>query len=262
MHYYERHLGDYARDTGHLSLLEHGVYGLLLDRYYATEEPIPADQAYRLARARTDDERAAVDSVLAEFFALDGDAWRNGRCDAEIAKYQEKRVKAQSSAAARWADKPSQCERNANAMRTHTERNAHQSPVTSNQTREKKGRVAAPELPDWLPADVWQDWHDYRNSRKGWTAKARALSLASLTTLWQDGQDPRAVVNQAIERGWTGLFPLRTDHARAGPAATQSKTLTAIQTLQGMKHGNLDSRRDSGRTEPPALLGAGSDSGG
>lgn len=26
MNYYERHLGDYARDTGHLSIMEHGVY--------------------------------------------------------------------------------------------------------------------------------------------------------------------------------------------------------------------------------------------
>lgn len=90
MHFYERHLGDYARDTGHLSLLEHGVYGVLLDRYYSTEEPIPAAQAYRIARARTDDERAAVDAVLAEFFVLDGDLWRSPRCDEEIARFRER----------------------------------------------------------------------------------------------------------------------------------------------------------------------------
>jgi uncharacterized protein YdaU (DUF1376 family) len=51
MNYYERHLGDYAKDTGHLSLLEHGVYTLLLDRYYATESGIPEDQGHRIARA-------------------------------------------------------------------------------------------------------------------------------------------------------------------------------------------------------------------
>ena len=45
MNYYERHLGDYAKDAGHLSMLEHGAYSLLLDRYYTTEQPIPADQA-------------------------------------------------------------------------------------------------------------------------------------------------------------------------------------------------------------------------
>jgi uncharacterized protein YdaU (DUF1376 family) len=33
VNYYERHLGDYAKDAGHLSMLEHGAYSLLLDRY-------------------------------------------------------------------------------------------------------------------------------------------------------------------------------------------------------------------------------------
>jgi len=86
VNYYERHLGDYAKDTGHLSLLEHGVYTLLLDRYYATEQGIPADQAHRLARARTADERAAVDAVLADFFVLVDGVWINHRVGEELAK--------------------------------------------------------------------------------------------------------------------------------------------------------------------------------
>lgn len=89
MNYYERHLGDYARDTGHLSPLEHGVYTLLLDRYYATESPIPEDQAHRICRARSKDERDAVDTVLAEFFTLLDGAWHNARCDKEIEAYRE-----------------------------------------------------------------------------------------------------------------------------------------------------------------------------
>jgi hypothetical protein len=64
MNYYERHIGDYARDTAHLSMLEHGAYSLLLDRYYMTERAIPTDEAHRLARARTALERAAVSAVL------------------------------------------------------------------------------------------------------------------------------------------------------------------------------------------------------
>ena len=86
MNYYERHLGDYARNAGHLSMLEHGAYTLLLDRYYTTDAPIPTDQTYRLCRARTPGEIAAVDAVLAEFFvAVDG-AWVNNRADEEIVK--------------------------------------------------------------------------------------------------------------------------------------------------------------------------------
>lgn len=86
MNYYERHLGDYAKDTGHLAMLEHGAYSMLLDRYYSTESGIPEDQAHRVARARTRDERAAVDAVLAEFFVLTDGVWINGRTEEEIAK--------------------------------------------------------------------------------------------------------------------------------------------------------------------------------
>lgn len=84
MNYYERHLGDYAKDTGHLTMLEHGAYTLLLDRYYSTEQGIPADQAHRIARARTKEERAAVDTVLAEFFDLADGVWTKGRVEEEI----------------------------------------------------------------------------------------------------------------------------------------------------------------------------------
>jgi uncharacterized protein YdaU (DUF1376 family) len=31
VNYYERHIGDYLKDTAHLSLLEHGIYTRLLD---------------------------------------------------------------------------------------------------------------------------------------------------------------------------------------------------------------------------------------
>lgn len=88
MNYYDRHLGDYARDTGHLSMLEHGAYNLLLDRYYATEAPIPAAQVYRIARATSKQERAAVDAVLAEFFRLVDGSWINRRADEEVERFK------------------------------------------------------------------------------------------------------------------------------------------------------------------------------
>lgn len=93
MNYYERHLGDYARDTAHLTMMEHGAYSILLDRYYATEAGIPADQVHRLARARTRDEKQAVDAVLGEFFELIDGIWINHRAEEEIAKAQT-RIKA------------------------------------------------------------------------------------------------------------------------------------------------------------------------
>ena len=87
MNYYERYCGDYARDTGHLSLQEHGAYTVMLDTYYATETPLPADYValYRICRAMSGKERDAVRKVADEFFPVSGDGLRhNRRADEEI----------------------------------------------------------------------------------------------------------------------------------------------------------------------------------
>ena len=92
MNYYKFNIGDYAAATRHLTMLEHGAYRLLLDLYYTTEQPIPADMkaAARKAGARSKDEAQAVETVLNEFFAMSPDGWVHTRCDAEIALYQQK----------------------------------------------------------------------------------------------------------------------------------------------------------------------------
>lgn len=87
MNYYKHYLGDYARDTAHLSLLEHGAYRVLLDTYYATERSLPADKAslYRICKAFSAAERKAVDAVAEQFFPLNGDGSRhNVRADEEL----------------------------------------------------------------------------------------------------------------------------------------------------------------------------------
>lgn len=86
MNYYERHLGDYARDTGHLTLIEHGVYNKLMDRYYATEEGIPCEQIFRICGARTKEEKLATELVVSEFFYLENGVYRHGRIEGEIEK--------------------------------------------------------------------------------------------------------------------------------------------------------------------------------
>jgi len=88
LNYYERHLGDYAKDTLGLSMLEHGAYNLLIDRCYAKEEGIPQDKIYKVALARTKEERAAVDSVLQEFFKLENGVWNKNRITEEIFAYK------------------------------------------------------------------------------------------------------------------------------------------------------------------------------
>jgi uncharacterized protein YdaU (DUF1376 family) len=150
MNYYERHLGDYAKDTAHLSMLEHGAYNLLLDRYYATESGIPADQIYRIARAKNRAERSAVDAVLREFFALQGGVWIKNRCEEEIsgakARIEASRLNGKRGGRPRknldeTQEKPSGFSL---GSETETQTKALQSPVSSLQSPEDSRRGEAP----------------------------------------------------------------------------------------------------------------------
>jgi uncharacterized protein YdaU (DUF1376 family) len=86
MNYFKHHIGDYDADTAHLTWLEDMAYTRLLRLYYRREKPVPSDinQACRLVRAITKQERDAVSLILEEFFVLQADGWHNKRCDEEI----------------------------------------------------------------------------------------------------------------------------------------------------------------------------------
>mgnify|MGYP001312339907 CR=1 FL=1 len=190
MNYYEHHLGDYAQATAHLSFVEDAAYSRLLRKYYAEEQPLPADlrAVQRLVGARSEDEREAVEVVLKEFFTLEEDGWHNKRADAEIAKVHGKREKARRSAEARWNANASEsnanaskdaCGRNANASRAHNGRNALQSPVTSNQSPEEQEHPS-PSAQDSSPSSSGTDLLGSNASTADLTVK-RAERIATVT---------------------------------------------------------------------------------
>lgn len=90
MFYFKFHIGDYRRETSHLTLLEHGVYMTLMSTYYTNEQPLPLDekQLFRLAGARTEEEKEAVTNVINEFFKQTETNWVHNRIDFELQKYQ------------------------------------------------------------------------------------------------------------------------------------------------------------------------------
>lgn len=99
VNYYPHHIGDYLRDTAHLSALEDGTYRRLLDLYYASEKPLVLDFIWlcKLVRAREDSEREAVHEILRQFFEKTPEGWRNKRADLEIRlSYQRAKVARQN----------------------------------------------------------------------------------------------------------------------------------------------------------------------
>jgi uncharacterized protein YdaU (DUF1376 family) len=93
MNWYKHYIGDFQRDTGHLSLTERGAYRAMLDHHYATEKPLPKEvmAICRLVGAQTKAERDAVQRVLSEFWNETTDGWTNDRALKEITKASKQR---------------------------------------------------------------------------------------------------------------------------------------------------------------------------
>jgi len=87
--YFPMYPTDFEADTSHLTLLEDGVYNRLLRLCWMTPGcSIPADEEWvmRRLRARTDDEKEAVRTVLSEFFQTQNNRWVNHRLTVEYSK--------------------------------------------------------------------------------------------------------------------------------------------------------------------------------
>lgn len=143
MHYYQFNIGDYRKDTGHLSLLEHGIYRMLLDTYYLNEAPLDLDKKtlMRTHCVRSADEVQAFENVLADFFEATKGGYFHKGCNKEMQRIYEKSEKARQAAVARWGEKSNknngdngeECERNADALHGECERNADgMLPITHN----------------------------------------------------------------------------------------------------------------------------------
>ncbi len=235
MYHYQHHIGDFNNATRHLSRLEKSVYRDLIELYYETEMPLQCDRIALARRAlvRGDDELAAMDAVLAEFFTLDGDYYRHSRCDLELGKVYEKSDKARVSAEKRWAKHNKKCATDANAMRTHSERNAKgMLPVTRNPspvTKDKTLVAVATALPDYLNSDAWFEWVSYRREAK---KKLTPSTIAKQHKFLSQYDKPTqaVVINQSITHGWAGLFdpkPAGGFHATSNRPATPAERMRA-----------------------------------
>lgn len=151
MHKYWRHLGDYAKKTRHLSMLEHGAFTLLLDLAYDRERALPGEEKVlmRLLGVRSSAEKLAVGRVLEEFWVLAADGWVNKRVMEELIEYQGKSDKTRDAANKRWHG-ASNADADADALRAGCEGNAsrarsnNQQPTTKNQQPSTEGAALPP----------------------------------------------------------------------------------------------------------------------
>jgi uncharacterized protein YdaU (DUF1376 family) len=191
----------------HLSPLEHGVYRLLMDAYYATEKPIPLDfeAACRIARCVSKVEQEALGRVLTGFFTETGDGYRQKRIDAEIEAYQAKAQKNRENG--KLGGRPA----NPNETQTVSERLApgiakanpnltltnNQEPITKKQrtkTRLPDGFAVSPQLREWAQEHGFSNLEGHLAYFRDW-----AKGSGTLKTDWD------AAFRNAVRGNWAKL---------------------------------------------------------
>lgn len=191
MNYYSFHIGDYRRDTSHLSLLEHGVYRQLLDWIYLDEKPIPkeTDVVFRRLCARTDEEKGAVIIVLKELFELAENGYIQTRCMGEIAAYQGQAARARENG--KLGGRPPKTTVVISGLSEKTEIKANQEPITNNQEplpKEEKALVASdagrPDCPHEKIVALYHEHLPVLPSVKTWNEGRRKL----LATRWREDE--------------------------------------------------------------------------
>ena len=223
MNYYKRHLGDYARDAGHLTALEHGIYTLLIDWYYVNEEPIPDARAHRIARSK----REEVEPVLEEFFVKDGAAWRHKRIEREIEAYRAKAAKARESASARWSQPTEtgsemESEGTATAMRTHTEGNASHKPLAISHTSSVEEVAPAPKKRFVAPSV--EEVRAYCSERGLTLVNPEHFVSYYGSNGWRVGRNPMRSWHSAVA-GWEAREREKPTRTHGSGAGTRERSL-------------------------------------
>ena len=175
MNYYPFHIGDYLSATRHLSWDEDAAYRRLLDVYYASEKPLPADlrAVCRLVLATTEAQREAVRVVLEEFFELTAEGHINARADREIDAMREKQDKQREKAMKRW-QKPREEIGTAPAMPRHEQQDAAASKTDADAVPPTPTPTPTPNKPPTPKGAVDNGFANFWNPYPRKTAKVQA----------------------------------------------------------------------------------------
>jgi uncharacterized protein YdaU (DUF1376 family) len=194
VNFYDFHIGDYASRTAHLEPMEDLAYRRMLDLYYVREVPLPLDPSEICRLVRMRGMEAVIQTILAEFFTKAEAGWSHDKCERVIASAQEKRAKAQASAAQRWG-------KDANAMPTHSERIAAikqaasegNAPIPTTQSHSQK---KPPKPPKGGEPEGFGEFYAAYPKKQGRESAAKAFGKVSvsLTVLlealsWQSEQE-------------------------------------------------------------------------
>jgi uncharacterized protein YdaU (DUF1376 family) len=231
MHYYKHNIGDYRRDTAHLTLLEHGVYRQLIDLYYLQESAIPNETEWVMRRlcARTDEEQNAVHSVLSDFFELTENGYVHGRCDKELAEYGEKKVTNKVNGQLGGRPKKTQSVISENQEESESKANEtltiNHKPLTINHNKETtKTKKSHSAKPDDVSDSVWADFLQIRKAKRAPLTNTAMSAIAAEAQI--AGINLQTALEHCCARGWQGF---KAEWLQNAKAAQPGKAETTYQ---------------------------------
>jgi uncharacterized protein YdaU (DUF1376 family) len=143
------YVGDYLRDTGHLSTHQHGAYLLLIMYYWSTGKALPDDDL-RLSNITRIPPHLwkRVRPTLSAFFKVENGHWHHERIERELSAAFDRKdaatARAKHAAATRWRDAPSMPQAIAkHSNHSHSHIKTHES---SSESLTDAAREPAPDL--------------------------------------------------------------------------------------------------------------------
>lgn len=212
------YVGDYLRDTGDLTTVEHGAYLLLIMQAWTRGGALPTDsERLRSLTRMTEADWGRSGEIIMGFFFREGDVYRHKRVDKELvnatASIEQRRAAGKASASRRKSnDIPTEVQRDANetanetpteierplssrchsvevSLATEVQRDAIPSPSPSPSERKKEsGSLRSPVVPrsESDDEDFAQFWALYPrkdakiDARKAWAHAIRLSSAADI----------------------------------------------------------------------------------
>jgi uncharacterized protein YdaU (DUF1376 family) len=183
MHYYQFNIGDYAKSTKHLTLLEDLAYRRLLDIYYDTEKPLNSNVKQLARIAGMSEYIDEITNVLADFFTETEEGFTQKKAACEIDSYQSKAVVARVNGKLGGRPKKTQPEPKetqpvnfANPDETALKPNykpltINQEPLTTNQELSVKDKDLSPKVDlNKSFEKVWKQYPSKQNKKKALAA--------------------------------------------------------------------------------------------
>jgi len=258
MHYYQHNIGDYRRDTSHLSLLEHGVYRQLMDMYYLSESPIPRETqlVFRRLSARTNDEQKAIEIILSEFFYLTDEGWSHKRCDSEIAVYRDKADTARANG--KLGGRPKKTKEVILGNQDHNQNEPEPiNQLTKEPINSLKEKIYKKEKTDSFP-ETHNDFNTFWNLYPKKTGKAEALKswrkkkpdidkvVSSLrwqveSQQWKQGfiPNPSTYINQERWDDEQSTHPVRQNYTKQELATIAARSIFGNETQERVIDGEV-----------------------